>query len=134
MTYVAKASHFAKRLSKPVTMTATKPALRGHSLSTKEWAERKYRHVSASLPFFLDHTIPPLHKLHTPIYTQLPLNDFNAVCLSDIEKERESSSRKGTELLWKCTFISMQFPRVLTHDGTPEIDMIAVDSRPPASF
>lgn len=123
MTYVAKASHLAKRLSKPVTMTATKPALRGYSVSIKEWAERKYRHASAShplSPFFPGSHHPAFHKLCTPIYTQLPLNDFNAVCLRATEKERESSSLRGPELLLKCTFISMQCSRVLTCEGMGE--------------
>ncbi len=116
MTYVAKASHLAKRLSKPVTMTGTKPALRGYSVSIKEWAERKYRHVSPSLSLSLSltHTFSPLffrgslhpafHKLCMPIYTQLHLHDFDAMCLSCIEKGRESSSLGRPELLWKCTF------------------------------
>lgn len=112
VTYVAKASRLAKKLSKPVTITGTKGALRGYSVSMKEWMERKHRHVcpplSGSLslsPFFPWSFHPALYKLCTPIYTGLGLNDFNAMCLSSIEKRTESSSLRRPDLLWTCTFI-----------------------------
>lgn len=96
MTYVAKASHLAKRLSKPVTMTATKPALRGYSVSIKEWAERTYRHVSASHPlsplFFLDPTALPstnYARLFTPCFLSVILMECVLAPLK----------RKGSHLL-----------------------------------
>lgn len=69
---------------------------------------------------------PAFYKLCTPIYTQLCHNDFNAMCLSSIEKERESSFLRGLALLWKCTFISTQCLRVLIDGGMGEheIDMM----------
>lgn len=111
-----------------MTMTGTKLALRGHSLNIKEWAER-YRHASPSLSLSLSHSLtlpfswsvhPAFYKLCTPIYTQLCHNDFNAVCLSSIEKERESSFLRGLALLWKCTFISTQCLRLLIDGGLGE--------------
>lgn len=63
---------------------------------------------------------PAFHKLYTPIYTRLHLNDFNAMCLSSIEKGRESSSLRGAELLWMCAFISMKSCRVLIDGGLGE--------------
>lgn len=59
VTYVAKASAWHKRLSKSVTMTGTKPALRGGGLSGA-W-KRKYKHVSFFSFFFFywDTSITP---------------------------------------------------------------------------
>lgn len=93
--------------------------------------ERKYRHVSASLSLTLSLFLfsppaslhPAFHKLCTPIYTQLRLNDSNAMCLSSIEKGRESSSLRGPELL--CTFISMQCSGGIDRwRHMPEIDVM----------
>lgn len=93
--------------------------------------------LTLSLPFFLGSRCPAFHKLCTPIYTLLPLSDFNGVCLSPIEKKGESSSLRQPRLLWKCTFISTQCSRVLVCKDMGEhawkrCDV--VDSRPPAAF
>lgn len=107
MTYVAKASHLAKSLPKPVTMTGTKPALRGYSASIKEWAERKFRHVSASLsfsfsPFFHGSLHPAFHKLCTPIYTRPQLNEFDAISLSSIEGKGVIFSQRTSAFVEVC--------------------------------
>ena len=116
MTYVAKASHLAKRLSKPVTMTGTKPALQGYSASIKEWAERKYRHVSLTLsPFFQDPSILPSTNYARP-FTPGFISMILMQCVSAPLKRREGSHLLS-ELLWKCTFISMQCSRVLIVEG-----------------
>lgn len=94
--------------------------------------------LSPSLsPFFLGSHRPAFHKLCTPIYTLLPLSDFNGVCLSPIEKKRESSSLRRRRLLWKCTFISKQCSRVLVCKDMGEHAWNrrdVVDNRPPAAF
>lgn len=74
MTYVAKASHLAKKLSKPVTITGTKGALRGYSVSIKEWVERKRRHVCPPLQLTLSHPFSlifpscPLQTMHAHLH------------------------------------------------------------------
>lgn len=52
--------------------------------------------LSHSLSLFPGSLHPAFHKLCTPIYTRLHFNDFNAMCLSSIEKKgRESSSLRA---------------------------------------
>lgn len=115
MTYVAKASHLAKRLSKPVTMTGTKPALQGYSASIKEWAERKYRHVSLTLsPFFQDPSIQPSTNYAHPFTPGFISMILMQHVLAPLKRE---GSHLLSELLWKCTLISMQCSRVLIDEG-----------------
>lgn len=87
------------------------------------------RGTGMSLPLSLSHSLtlpfswslhPAFYKLCTPIYTQLCHNDFNAMCLSSIERERESSVLRGLALLSKCTFIATKCLRVLIDGGLGE--------------
>lgn len=121
MTYVAKASHLAKRLSKPVTMSGTKPALRGYSVSIKEWAEeeRKYKYVSPSLslfpsfsltlsPFFLDSSILPYTNYARP-FTPSSVSVILMQCVSAPMKRggshllSEDRSFCGSVLSFPCS-------------------------------
>lgn len=100
-------------------MTGTKAALRGDSMSIKDWVERKHRHVLPSLSVLLGSPLSPwsshlaFYKLCKPVHTRLHPNDLNVMCLSSFERETESSSPRRPNLLWKCTFISLQCSRVL---------------------
>lgn len=124
VTYVAKASHLVKRLSKPVTMTGTKPALQGYSVNIKEWAERKYRHVSPSLSlsffFSVDPSILPSTNYARPFTPGFVSMILMQCVLALLKRERESSALRGVELLWKCTLIFMQCSRVLIDEGMGE--------------
>lgn len=116
-------------------MTGTKPALQGYSASIKEWEERKYRHVSLTLsPFFQNPSILPSTNYARPFTPGFISMILMQCVLAPLKNE---GSHLLSELLWKCTFISMQCSRVLIdegkggdawnrHDG--------VDSRPPGSL